>query len=112
MKYRTTNKEVKAGHVAVLKIGYCDACDLLWAQEPAAYTAGVYGWNADIYELPGSVAICTGYRPIGQNVDYDLLYKYNDEARAIATDYNKPFAERKEAVNALLLDFVKVARVQ
>ena len=30
--------------------------------EPDYYTAGVYGWNCDVYVIAG-LAICTGYRP-------------------------------------------------
>lgn len=40
---------------------------------PAYYTAGVYGWDADIYPLKDGVCIATGYRPFG-----DAAIAYED----------------------------------
>ena len=75
MKFRTTQKEIKNAYGYVFKIPYCDAWHLLKGREPEAYTAGVYGWNADIYSH-GGVAIVTGYRPFGEATPRELLKKY------------------------------------
>ena len=45
-----------------VRVGYCDLQDALSGIEPDYYTAGVYGWNCDVYVIAG-LAICTGYRP-------------------------------------------------
>ena len=82
MKYRTTQKEVKNNYCHVLSVGYADLGYLLQHRNPEAYTAGVYGWNADIYSI-GSTAIVTGYRPFGKHIDYDIVRKYNEKAKKI-----------------------------
>lgn len=45
-----------------VRVGYCDLQDALRGIDPDGYTAGVYGWNCDVY-LIGGLTICTGYRP-------------------------------------------------
>ena len=49
----------------VIKVGYCDMEDALKWREPNFYTAGVYGWNADVYVIDDDTVIVTGYRPFG-----------------------------------------------
>lgn len=49
----------------VIKVGYCDMQDALKWREPNFYTAGVYGWNADVYVIDYDTVIVTGYRPFG-----------------------------------------------
>lgn len=49
----------------VIKVGYCDMQDALKWREPNFYTAGVYGWNADVYVIDCDTVIVTGYRPFG-----------------------------------------------
>ena len=82
MKFKATKKEILEGYGYTLSIGYCAAQSLLHFQRALAYTSGVYGWNADVYEcdaFPG-VAIVSGYRPFGYSVNYDLLDHYEKEA--------------------------------
>ena len=45
-----------------VRVGYCDLWGALAGIDPDGYTAGVYGWNCDVY-LIGGLTICTGYRP-------------------------------------------------
>lgn len=45
-----------------VRVGYCDLQDALTGIRPDYYTAGLYGWNCDVYIIAG-LAICTGYRP-------------------------------------------------
>lgn len=49
----------------VIKVGYCDLQDALKWREPNFYTAGVYGWNSDVYVIDYDTVIVTGYRPFG-----------------------------------------------
>ena len=49
----------------VIKVCYCDMQDALKWCEPNFYTAGVYGWNADVYVIDRDTVIVTGYRPFG-----------------------------------------------
>ena len=45
-----------------VRTGYCELQDALQGIEPDYYTAGLYGWNCDVYTIAG-LTICTGYRP-------------------------------------------------
>ena len=60
-------------------VGYCDLQTLLGVANPQFYTAGVYGWNADIY-IFGNIAIVTGYRPFCKQIDFDIIRKFEDAA--------------------------------
>ena len=105
MKYKTTNKAVKEGYKKVYKIGYCNAQYLLTFESPVAYTAGIYGWNSDIYDF-GSLAISTGSRPTGSNVDYEIVNRYEKQAQQINCDYSKTYEERKQETKKLLAAFI------
>jgi len=76
MKFKTTKKAIMNSGSRVYSIDYCNLQYLLRPYAPIAYTAGVYGWNADIYYIDG-VYIVTGYRPFGEHVDYDKQKLYN-----------------------------------
>lgn len=109
MKYRTTAKAVRENHYKVIKIGYCDLQDLLHFETPVAYTCGVYGWNADIYEVAPGVCICTGYRPTGAAPrSYAAVRAYNDKARRIVNS-TSDYELRRGAVRTLLDEFVRAA---
>lgn len=105
MKLKTTNKQIRANFYKVLSIGYCDAQYLLQYKRPFAYTCGVYGWNADFYEI-GNVCISTGYRPVGEKVDYNLLMELEKQARNIICDCNIDNETRKNKVNELLNELI------
>jgi|1_EtaG_2_1085319.scaffolds.fasta_scaffold84044_2 hypothetical protein len=82
MKLRATKKEIKekAGP-NLYSFGYCELDYLLKYEEPFAYSAGVYGWNCDYYNLDG-VIMSTGYRPIGKLLEYKTVKKWNKKAKA------------------------------
>lgn len=59
----------------VIKTGYCAAQYLFRGLERVGYMAGVYGWNADVYDC-GAAYIVTGYRFTGlrgKYADHDFL---------------------------------------
>lgn len=49
----------------VIKVCYGGLQDALKWREPDYYTAGVYGWNSDVYVIDHSTVIVTGHRPFG-----------------------------------------------
>lgn len=104
MKFRTTRKAIVNGAVNVKCAGYCDLQALLRNHSPIAYTAGIYGWNFDIYDVYG-VTICTGYRNMpGALLEH--IREYEAKAAAIWSWDNKtPFAEKQEQVENLLKEF-------
>lgn len=107
MKFKTTKRDVNNGFWKRVSIGYCDAQYLLYYKNPAAYTCGTHGWNADIYDFE-NIAIVTGYRPFG-NVDcnYSILRKYEQKAEKIVHNYNMEYDERKKVVTDLLKEYLK-----
>ena len=65
MKTQTTKKAIMSAFENVIRVGYCDMELALMWREPNFYTAGVYGWNADVYVIDAKTVIVTGYRPFG-----------------------------------------------
>ena len=55
-------REAESAGRPTVRVGYCDLQDALSGITPDYYTAGVYGWNCDVYTIAG-LTICTGYRP-------------------------------------------------
>lgn len=110
MKLKTTKKDVMSSYNNIISIGYCDAQFLLRGVEPIAYTHGVYGWNADIYNVDG-VAIVTGYRPFGTiHASYNgIVKKYDEKARKLLRDYNADYKKQLAKVNKLLHKFIEEA---
>ena len=105
MKVKTTKKSVKNAFINVYSIGYCNAQNLLQGISPFAYSSGNYGWSCDYYEIEG-ICISTGYNPIGENVNYDLVRKYDKKAKTILDNYNIDYQKRKNKVNKLLTKFI------
>ena len=82
MKVQVTAKSVRESYAHIIQIGYCDAQTLLRCAPPHFYTCGVYGWNANVHDVGGGVAIVTGYRPFGEiKPSYKLVRAYEDRAR-------------------------------
>lgn len=108
MKYKTTQKAIRNSYNTIISIGYCNAQNLLNLENPTAYTCGVYGWNADIYDLGGGVAIVTGYRPFGNvKPQYDKVKEYEDKAEKIRYARGTDYKTQKEQLQQLISEFVK-----
>lgn len=109
MKFKTTRKAIVNSSFNVRSAGYCDLCHLLHYHEATAYTAGVYGWNFDIFEVYG-LTICTGYRNMpGKRLEH--IREYEEKARAIINDYETykgNYEAKKEAVEKLLKEFCEL----
>lgn len=111
MKFKTTNKEIKNGYYYIVRVGYCDLQNLLSGCDAFAYTSGVYGWNANFFDVDG-ICICTGYRSlVGENIDYNIIRKYEKKAEAIRNRYNyTEYKKEKAALNRLRLKFAEEVR--
>lgn len=108
MKFQTTRKRVMETIPTVISVGYCNLQELLSYEEPAAYTAGIYGWNADVYNF-GYAAIVTGYRPFGNvKPDYELVHRYERAASDI-TYTNRSDTKKKELLHEMITAFIKEA---
>ena len=77
-KIKTTARDLRASAWAVIGVGCRGIQNIVRYLEAEAYTCGVYGWNSDIYQIPGTynILISTGYRPI--------QFAYNERARRTA----------------------------
>nr|DAK47537.1 MAG TPA: hypothetical protein [Bacteriophage sp.] len=114
MKYKTTKKAVQNNYRNIIRLGAVELYYLLKFTEPNAYTSGVYGWNADVYDFD-NVAIVTGYRPFGNiTPDYDVVEKYNQLGREIyeeehdpTKDWNEEREEQEKRLNQLINQFIK-----
>lgn len=106
MKYRTTKTAVTNGYGKRIEVGYCAMQSLLRFRNPVAYTCGVYGWNADIYEIDGFTCIVTGYRPFGNySIDYDVLRELEKQA-----DKHGWSDDNRQRVEALLMEAIEKAQ--
>lgn len=108
MKFKTTKKAIKENYNTILKIGYGNIQNLLYFENPIAYSTRAEGWACDYYEV-GNVIISTGYAPIGESVPYDLQMEYNKKAEEIRYSKDIQWEDKKEQLFALLTEFVNEA---
>lgn len=80
-------RDIKSQYPTIIQVSYCDAQNMLSMDDPTTYTAGVYGWNADIYPITSGVAICTGDRPFGNiKPDRETVSRYEKRAQEMRRD--------------------------
>ena len=106
MKLKTTKQFIKQHSAKIFACGYCDLQYLFGNLDPFAYSAGVYGWACDYYDLGGGVILSTGYSPIGERVDYKTLREYEKKAEKIANDYDMPHEQRTLRIKHLREKFI------
>lgn len=111
MKFKTTKTAINTGYYYKICIGYCDLQYLLNYENPVAYTCGVYGWNANIYDISDitgyNACIITGYRPFGNiHADYTRNKVAEEKAEKIVHDYKRDIDERKAELKNILRELV------
>ena len=110
MKFRVTQKEIKANFDKIISDPYCSLQNLLYCESPVAYTARREGWAADIYDMGGGVAIVTGYAPFGNiRPAYELRERYETQAEAIHYNYRISWEEQREQLRQLAKEFIAEA---
>jgi hypothetical protein len=105
MKLQTTKKQIKQGFSIVLSIPYCGAQSLLNCKTPFAYSAGIYGWACDYYQI-GGVCISTGYSPIGNPVDYKLLSELEAKAKKLSSDWSIEYSDLCKQLDKLIKELI------
>ena len=110
MKIRKTHKEIKSYSGDILAIGYCDAQFLLSNHRPLYYTAGIYGWNYDVYCICGDTYICTGYRNMPGRKPRNLR-EYERKAEEIWNHHEPPYTitVKQDLTERLLIEFLMQA---
>ena len=106
MKSKVTKTAVKNSFNTILSVGYCDIQYLTYYKSPFAYSCGI---SCDYYEID-NICLCTGYNPMGSNVDYQLIKKCEIKAQKIVTDYNIKYDLKVKKVNKLLTEFINNAK--
>lgn len=104
MKLLVTKKDIKNSGAKIIAIGYCEAQNLLKYSYAFAYSKGVYGWACDYYAFD-NIIISTGYSPIGDRIDYDLLKKYEEKAAKI--NHNLSYDKKMAKIRLLLLKLLR-----
>ena len=106
MKFRTTQKEIRANYDKIICVPYCKLQNLLNYESPVAYTVRREGWGADIYDMGSGIAIVTGYAPFGNvRPAYKLLEQYEKQAEKIRYEYR--YDQQRESLKSLAKDFIK-----
>lgn len=106
LKVKVTDKEIRDGYFTI-KVGYCDAQNILTYQSARYYNYGVYGWRYDVYELDFNLAICTGYSPIKSIPEkinrqaVEIIEKYDKKAGALRSSDYKNYANYRRAIERL-----------
>ena len=110
MKFRVTQKEIKANFEKIISVPYCSLQNLLNWESPVAYTTRREGWAAYIYDMGGGVAIVTGYAPFGNiRPAYELRERYEKQAESICYNYQLSWTEQLEQLRQLVNEFIKEA---
>ena len=110
MKFRVTQKEIKANFSKIICVPYCGLQNLLYNESPVAYTARREGWAADIYDMGGGVAITTGYAPFGSiRPAHELLERYEKQAWEVRYDFSLSWTEQREQLRQLAKEFIAEA---
>ena len=113
MSRKLTRREVRDRFSNIVVISACDLDSLLEYEDKLGHLERAEGWAADVYcagyvDGYGSVAICTGYAPIGNvKPDYALVHEYELLGRQIndAIDYTvSGFTEKRKALRRCLHD--------
>lgn len=108
MKIRVTQKQVKASHVHIIKVGYCDLQTLLSRRAANYYTVRAEGWASDIYSV-GIYAISTGYSSFGNvNPSYNLVRLYDLKAEKVITNLDS-YQKQNQALDDLIYEFIQKA---
>ena len=108
MKFKTTQKEIRANFNKIICVPYCGLQTLLNYESPIAYTSRQEGWAADIYDMGGGVAIVTGYAPFGNvRPGYDICLKYEKQAEKIRYNYTLSYDRQWDMLKSLVKKFVK-----
>ena len=102
---KLTRKEV-LNSFKCYQVGYCELQYLLRYISADGYTAGVYGWNADIY-IFDNIALVTGSHPFGREINHETARKYEQKARKIVDNYDLSYEQKKKKTNKLLEKFIE-----
>ena len=87
MKVQVSFKQVKANSAALVAVSD-SSLHLIQRMfgDATLYAAGIFGWNADLFQLPRGVVVACGYRPQGKRYASDRLKMWYDVYRMAETE--------------------------
>lgn len=106
MKLKVTKKQIKENYKFIIEASYCELQDLLSYKNSNFYTCGVYGWNADIYEISNNICIVTGYAPFGNIEKHELNKKYNKKAEKIHYNSKLTYTQKQKKLEKLISKYI------
>lgn len=119
MEVKTTRSYVLNHFNTVIRVPNGHLRKLLSYEEPAFYTAGLYGWNADVYVVNADIAIVMGARPFGNiKASRKVIAKAEEHAAVIRdalsknnANYNQIKDVLHDLINEFVEDVLKAAKV-
>ena len=108
MKFKTTQKAVKAGYSTIICVSYCSLQYLLNYESPVAYTQRREGWAADISErgIPGYNGNPAAHI-VNISRTYEQVKAVEEQAEKIRYDYSLSYEQQRESLKSLARDFIK-----
>lgn len=110
-KIKITKKAIKESFDKIIKVGYCELQTLLQTAQPFAYSSGTYGWGCDYY-LFDDVIISTGYSPIGEAVNKNIIEKYEKLSKKLKNNYyiDYNYSKLDQKLQKLIQKFINEAK--
>lgn len=110
MKIHVTQRTIRNSYSNIISVSYCALQRLLSKKNPDFYTAGTYGWNADVYVISPNTVIVTGYRPFGNcKAGYELCQTYESKAADVAEYYSFDPERAKTRLEEMIREFAEEA---
>ena len=106
MRVKVTKKQILEDNFHVYGVGYCELQTLLRYEHSPFYSAGIYGWACDYYQVD-DVIISTGYGYVGRKTDYKTVNKYEKLAQKIVYgDNDLTYEQKQRKVTRLFHKFI------
>ena len=100
MKVKVSKKSIKENFRNVYQLDMSKSYTIFSGQSPAYYTAGIYGWNCDVYIIDNNTAVTVGYRPFGDLLPEAIEKDMYKKAKKIEWS-SKSYAEAVRKITAL-----------
>ena len=113
MTTQVTRKSIVSNYKC-FSFGYCELHPLFANSEREYYTAGVYGWNANVF-ISNGIAIISGYRPFGKDVKREVYKPFVERAEALTNDFNTSkgaitFEQYRKSLSTLQSEFAEALK--
>ena len=101
MKVKVTKKSIKENFRNVYQLSMTKAQTIFYGQSPAYYTAGIYGWNCDVYIIDEFTAVTVGYRPFGDYLPEAIEKDMVKKAERVRESSRYNYAETTRKISAI-----------